>query len=444
MDLQALKAAQERLKAGGGDASEGFMKTKELTAEGIPFRLLPEPTVLGGIFYFPVIKYWLMVNGKRASLICSSTFGKKSVIQEEIDAARELDDEDVNAILDNPDTLTNIKCEEEMWMAGLKLEYKLDKGGNIVSVKVVDNVAKIFQCAKATLVSEMVKVATSAKALRLSKGAPDGIADRVNGSNLLLCRTGVKKLTRYTAVLDEQMEMEEKWYADIPNVYETAKNQMKTMAYQRAAIRNCLYGEEIPKEVQAKEDARATAAKEAYKTLKAAAEASVPKKKAKPVTDDEEEEAPTPKKKALRVMDEDDEDETPAPKKKANVAPMPKKKATPIEDDDDDTDEDDAPPPAKKGATKKAASIVDEDDDDAPIPVKKAAKKQAAVVDEEDEDEPPVPVKKAKKPALTDDDEEDDEPATVAKKKATVPAKKAAPAKKSILDSLDDLDDEED
>lgn len=461
MNLQALKEAGEKLKQ--GNAGEGFFSTKVLTEEGVPIRLLPEPAVLNGIFYFPVTKFWMNVNGKRTSVICSSTFGKKSIMQEEIDEAKLSDDEDVQNILadSNPQSKTALIKQEEFWMAALLLDYKTNRNNEIEKIIVVDDCAKVFQCGKATLLHEMVKVATSRKALAPTKGATDGIADRVLGSNMLLSKTGKEKATRYACVLDEQCEMDAKYYTNIPNVYEIAKAQCKNLSWQQAAIRNHIYGEPIPADVQAKEDARAEKAKA---TLKALFEAPTPvaKKKTAAPVDDDEDEAPKPKKKATAVLDDDD-DETPVPakKKKAAVvddeeddAPVPakKKKAAVVEDDD----EDELPTPKKKAVpppppAKKKAAVVDEDDldedDEEPLPKKAVAKKKAAPIDEEDEDEDeaPVPVAKKKaKPPVDDLDEEDDDAPAPVKKKAAAPAapasKKAAAPKKSILDMLDDDD----
>lgn len=430
MNLQALKEAGERLKTGGG-GKDGFFSTKILTEEGVPIRLLPEPAILNGIFYFEVVKYWMNVNGKRTSVICSSTFGKDSVIQAEIDEAKSSDDDELLSIVNDVSVKTGLIRQPEFWMAALQLEYKTSKSGELEKIIVVDDRAKVFQCGKQTLLHEMVKVATSRKALAPTKGAVDGIADRVTGSNMLLSKTGKDKLTRYACVLDENCEMDKKYYLNIPNVYEIAKAQCHTMAWQRAAVRNHLYGEPIPAEVQAKEDARYEKAKEALKSLEAAAP------------------APKPKKAAVH----EEEEEAPAPKKKAVPPPPAKKPKAVIEDDDDDLeDEEEAPAPKPK---KKQVVLDDEDEEEETIvvPASKKAKKSAIIDDEDEEEDAPAPKKavaKKKAAPIEDDDDdledEDDAPAPVVKKKSATPAapaKKAAAPKRSILDDVDDLDEDE-
>ncbi len=410
MNIAALNEHQKKLAEAGG--SEGFLSTKDIGPDGLIVRLMPDPPQLEGLFYFPVVKYWMMVNGKVSSVICCSTFPgkdgkpKPSVIQAEIDEAMASEDEDVQATLHtvNPKTgMQILKMEEEFWMEVLQVEYKLDANNEIESIIIVGNRVKTFQTSKITLIREMAKHITSRVAVSNSKKALDGPLDRVNGSNLLLTKTGTAKETRYFAALEACGEMPKKFYTNIPNVYEIVQEQMKNPSWQRAAIRNFLYGEAIPADVQAKEDARAA-------KVKAEGEAKrneVPKKK---------------------VAGEEAEEEAPAPKPKKAATPV--KKAAPVEEPDEDyleaeeVEEEETPPPTKKAATKKPALLDDDDDLDAPTPVKKSAPKKAAVIEEDDEleeEEAPKPKKKSPPPPPT-------------------PAKKAAAPKRSILDELEDED----
>lgn len=104
-------------------------------------------------------------------------------------------------------------------------------------------------------------------------------------------------------------------------------------------------------------------------------------------------------------------------------------------------EEEEAPKPKKKALP---APVIEEDEDEeeeAPKPKKKA--KPAPVVEEEDEDEEeeaPAPVKKKKaKPVV---EEEDDEDEVEEPKKATVKKKAAASEPQSLVDMVDDWDDE--
>lgn len=169
-----------------------------------------------------------------------------------------------------------------------------------------------------------------------------------------------------------------------------------------------------------------------------------PKKKKRPVEDDEDEDdEPAPKKKGKKVVDdfddEDDEDHEPAPKKKAKA----KAKSDDF-DDEDDEDEDDEPAPKKKGKKAPVDDFDDEDEDDEddePAPKKKGKAKPKAddFDDEDDEDEEPAPKKKGKAKKVVDDfddedeDDEDDEPAP-----------KKGKGKKSKADDFDDEDEDED
>lgn len=428
MDIQALKRTKEKLDEKTG--SDGFLNQKNIGTETV-VRLLPPSPQLGGLFHMEVVKYW--IAGK--SIICASTFGKKSVIQEELDAARASDDDDLVALANNADTKTGVSRKVEFWMTLLQLEYKLNKREEIIGYTVIDDKAKVFQCGS-QLLSSMIKVATSRKAITAAGGAEDAIADRESGSNLILSKAGQKLNTKYDAAIDESMEIDPKYYVSIPDVYVIAQAQMKNASYQRAVIRQYLYGDDIPKDVQAKEDARMAKVKEAY------AQAAAPAKKKKVVDDDDDADEKPAKKKSVeitankkkKILTEDDDED-------AEDEPVKKKKKV-IEDDDDDEI------PAKKTAKKK---VVDEDDDDEDEkPVKKTAKKKA-ISDDEDDDDEPAPAKKSAKKKVADDDEDDDLPPAKksAKKKATVtddddddddapPAKKSAKKKKTILDDVDD------
>lgn len=395
INLAALKDVKKGLDEKTG--SKGFLNTKDLTPDGVLFRLAPPPPILNGIFHFNVHEWWFPVNGKQRRIIDVSAFGKDSVIQAEIDAAYAENDDDINQLLEaiNPNSKRKIlTMQESAWMSGWQLEYQYSKSDadEITGVTVVDGCGKIFQCGKPTLLSDIIGVITGGPAARRHKGCEDGIADRVKGSNILLSKEGAGLNTKYKAVLDDEYEMDAKWYRNPPNVYETAKAQTALASWQRAAIRNYIYGEPIPTDVQAKEDTRAEKAKALFEAAKAAAPVEAPAAKAKkpaPVDDEEETPAPKPKAKKPAPTEDDEEIAEPTPPAKA-----PKKSAAPIELDDDD----DTPTPPKKNAVKKPAAPVDlDDDDDAPTPV----------VKKKSPPPPPAPTKKAPQRSILDDIDED-------------------------------------
>ncbi len=442
MDINALKRTKEKLDEKTG--SDGFFNQKNIGTETV-VRLLPPSPQLEGLFHMEVKKYW--IAGK--SYICQSTFGKKSIFQEELDKAKASEDDDLIALATNTDNKTGVSAKTEFWMTLLHIEYKLNKNEQITGYTVIDDKAKVMQCGS-QLLSSMIKVATSRKAITAAQGAEDGIADRENGSNMILSKAGKALNTKYDAALDESMEIDSKYYLDIPDVFAIARAQMKNGSYQRAIIRQYLYGEDIPKEVQAKEDARMAEVKEAYK------QKAAPIKK-KTVADDDDE--PVVKKKKVAA---DDDDDVPAKKKKvvADDDDVPVKKKKVVADDDDEpivkkkkvvTDDDDDPPVKKKKVVAdddddppvKKKKVVDDDDDDAPVAKKKAItsdQKKKILTSDDDDDEPVVKKKKVV------DDDDDDPPAKKTAKKKVVdddddpPAKKTAGKKKNILDDVDDDD----
>jgi hypothetical protein len=455
MDLAALAVAQKKMAAKG---SEGFLNQKDLTEEGLIVRLLPEPPEMDGIPYMEVQNRWV---GGKTKFVDPSTFGEPSVIDEEIAMAiqKAKDENDADLMTLATDTTKDgVSASAENWIALLHLEYKTKKD-EIVGYTVVDNTPKILAC-RTQLLSAILKIASSKKAARIK--SPDKIADRMQGINMLIAKTGTGMKTKYSADEDEQMEIDERWYEDVPNVMEVARQQMALPTFQRASIRLYLYGTPIPAKVQAKEDAR----KEAVKAANALRKASIGgKSKAAVEDDDEEDDAPPSKKTVTKTVataakkkaapvedDEEDEDDEPAPKKIA------KKPAAPVDEDEDD--EDDTPPAKKPAPVAKKTMKLDADGDPLPPP-SKAGKKVASVDldDEDDEDDapppPPPPAKKsaktatppAKKPAAKidlDDDDDDDEDEMPQPKKtaAKAPVKTAQQNVKSILDMDDDDDDE--
>jgi len=431
MDLNALKKKQQQLDSRSG--SDGFLSRKDLTADGMVVRLVPPSPQLDGMFHLEVKKYWFPTpDGKKQGIICVSTFGKDSVIEEELAMANESEDEELLELVQE------VKLQSENWMGVLQLVYKKDRNDNVIGVEVVDGHGKILQVPN-TCLNAIIKLATNKMALKepTKHGSTDGIADREYGSNMLLSKTGKALSTKYDAALDEQMEIEEKYYRDLPDVYTVAKNQMKSVSMQRALIREYLYGEAIPKAVKAKEDARVEA-------LKASRPSTVKKKPtAASDDDDDEDEAPAPKKKAAKKPVEEDEDEDDEP------APVKKKSKKPVDEDDEDE-----APPFKPVGKKKAAILLDadDDDDDYEVPATKKGKKQLEEDDDDDEPipakkkaTPPAPAKKAapKKKTIVDEDDDEEEDIQPVKKKSSAPVAGKG-AKKTILDDLDlDEDDDE-
>lgn len=386
--LDALKAVDKQLKKEGGGGSSLLFKSKDLGEEQL-VRLAPVPVELNGVFALKVKRYW--INNK--PVIALSTFKKegrplKDVIADEVEMARADGDSDVLAILEDEDRFK----EETMYLCGLfLLEEK--SGGRLI---VVDNMCKIMEMG-VMLYTRMNKLCMSRL---VQNGTEEGIADRELGYNMVLSKTGKKMTTKYDAQLAEQYKMPAALYQNIPNVYEYAKASAHTAAYSRALIRELLYGEEIPDELDDADEKRKTKLKEYFKQYRPVASAKPATKDADEEEDDEEEE--TPKKKAIGSR--------PAP---------PKKK--PREEEYEDADEEEEAPVVKKKPVKK---VVEEDDEDLEWDVDEALAKAAK--------------KTGKKVVQEEDDEDLEEEAPKPKKKAAAPLKPKRRAADEINDSLDD------
>lgn len=368
LKIDALKEANDKIKE-GGEKTPLFVRQKDLT-EATPFRLSPSLPSMNGMPYLRVVQWWF--ENKKA-VISLETFGKACPIQEEIDEAVNGQDADTAALAGNEN---RIKKSESYWFPGWLLKYKMD-GNDVVGIGVVDKGPKILQ-AGPQLTGHINDILISRIALKIK--SEDNIADRELGYNIMLTKRKTGSGTRdveYKAALDEQWEVPVKYFQDAIDPYEVAKAMCPNKSYQRALIRELLYGEEIPSEVVKKEEDRKEQVKEAFKEKQ-----------------HEKEAAAGPKKPSKVSTDEDAEDDEEKPKKSA---PAKSSKKPPVDDDEDDEndlpfdkddDEEDKPKVTKKSATKtatKKAAPVDEDDEEEK-PKKEVAKKKPMNADLDDDE----------------------------------------------------------
>lgn len=422
-------------KLSQGNKNKFFIKAKELEFGEHLFRFLPLPAKLNGLFYMEITRWWI----DKKPYVSYATFGKSCPIQEEIDAAAESGDRGLEKLLaDNK----RINVETVYWLACLKLEEKESQEGKL-RLSVVDGRPKIFEFGKGLLGKINKNCMMNRQVANIESDA--GLFDQKEGFLIEVAKTKKgdrKQDVDYNATLAGQKPMPDKYYEEIVDTWAIAEGQLKSKKLQRAAIREYLYGEEIPDHLLKAEEERVEERKAEFKKMleekqkDSESSKSTRKPKPKPVADDE---------------DEDDEEDVRVIKKTA------KKKSVPLEDDDDDE------VITKKSSKKKPASRDLDDDDIDERPTKKTAKKKPVMEDDDDDFETDIDealekgaakskkAVKGKKVEVDEDDDdiddiddlddEDDEVIPVNKKKSAV--KKSAPAGKRRLsqDINDDLDD---
>lgn len=379
INYDALRKNNEAIKKFGGN--DTFLAQKDLT-DATPFRLAPDTPEMNGLNYFRVVQLWI----DNVPYMDFQTFGKPSIFLEELDEAKNSDDNDIVALATDDE---RIKFSETFWYPGWQLEYVMD-GNEISKIKVVDDCCKIFQ-AGPQMAGEINDIILSRRMMAIK--SPLGIADRELGYNLVLSRIkkgAGKRNIKYSAQIDEPWTVPQRYFNDVVNPHSFAKAQIKTKDYQRAVIREYLYGEDIPHDVKKRQEELDAKRKEEYKALMAEKEAAAKRTTPKATT----------KKPAAQEEDEDEEE-----------AEVPAKKVT-------------------KATTKKPVPQDDEDEDDAPF--------ESEEEDAEEEETPVAKKSAAKKPAITDDidmDEEEEEEEEAPKKpapKKSAPAKSSAPATKAV------------
>lgn len=353
IDVNLLTDRENQYKQNEGSGAKTVLPQQKIDKE-VLMRLCPTSPKLGGMPYLEVITYWL---NKKVPLVCLSTFGNASVIEEEIEAAIKSGNKTAIALVRNEDIIKRqVSWRMPFW------ELK-DNGADAEPTPMPE--PRILEFT-AKLRKDIVKLITSRPAQNKTE---DGLMDRVKGYNIVISRDDSKTPIAYDAVLAEQMEMPESFYENILCPYTYSKFLVKHPDMQRAMIRELLYGEPIPAAAKKKQDAWEAKNKEEFKEYMASLkiqDAPAAKKPGKakpaPVEDDEDE---TP----FEVEDElenQDLDKALADGAKRQAAKSGKKRsiaddiASSAADDEDFEFEDDEPKkPAKKTTTRKQV----EDDD---------------------------------------------------------------------------------
>ena len=274
-----------------------FVKQSDLKEE-TDFRIAPPKANMGGLYFQECTVWWI---NKKHKIVSFATFGQPCVIQEEIDAARALEDPELDALLDDTELLSK---KTEYHIPGFILNAEFDDKGVPVKVSVADDKCKVLQCGP-MLMKAINRVVTSRN---VQNGTEDGIADREKGFNMLITKTGKKLSTEYNvAPWRDSYEMPKKYYDDakIPDVVKMAKNSIDSEEYQIGVIRNYLYGEPMPEKAKKEKDEPAATAKS-----KAAEPAA--KKVAAPVRNSSAAAKTTSRGAAVKEKDEDADEGTTA------------------------------------------------------------------------------------------------------------------------------------
>lgn len=233
IDLKVLKAKNEQLAKGSG--SDKFLKQKDMTEDGIDFRILPPPESLAGNYFLEVILYW--INNK--PYISPATFGKPCPIAAEVEKAKAEKDPELSILLEDTKLF---KKDTQFWVAGLQMQKEYGEDNELISSSVVGEKAKVLQCGR-MLIQGLNKIVLSRQA---QNGTENGIADRIKGRDIILSKSGKGMETKYAAeACLEITKVDKKYVENVPDVYQMATEDLKSDKYLKSVMRNYLYGEAI-------------------------------------------------------------------------------------------------------------------------------------------------------------------------------------------------------
>lgn len=259
LDMAKLRGMQKDIakKAGQGDGN--FIYSNKLPEE-MDFKIAPPPDEALGVYFIEQQGWW--VDGKFCMVNSTPLFDGVDVIQEEIDAAKDAQDDSLDALINKKNNnIPVLKFETRYLIPGFQLDVTFDNNDQVSAVKVVDDDCKVL-FAKPTLLTAINKVVTSRP---FQNGTKYGAADRVKGAPIILGKTGAKLKTVYSATpWNQPLELDEKYYDEkkLSNVFEITRKMAKSDTYLRSVIRNYLYGDAIiedPKEEKEEGEAKTPA-----------------------------------------------------------------------------------------------------------------------------------------------------------------------------------------
>ncbi|MCB9047643.1 MAG: hypothetical protein H6550_16030 [Chitinophagales bacterium] len=305
IDMSLLAESEKQLdKERGGNSN--FLRQKEIDGSMI-FRFAPPPLSLNGLPWLVVTRYWI----KKTPIISLHTFDKPCVIEQELTEAVQSGDAKAARIA-HDDKI--IRKESILWMGGVVMAEQAD--GTLVPT----DDAKILEFNSVGLRKDISSIIGSRWG---RNGTELGIFDTVEGVNVELLRKTSKRAdgkdqVEYSANVIDKSAVDESVFNSLPDLYELAKLFTPCADYQRAFIREVLYGEEIPAAVIEKENQFKAKKQAAVKERQAAKQAETP--------------APAPAKatanRASSAADDfEDNDELPFDMEDEAPAPPPAKKA---------------------------------------------------------------------------------------------------------------------
>lgn len=233
LDMKKVKALESKIGKGKDDNT--YLNQSKLPDGETEIRIMPPTASLNGVYCLEVTGYFI----NKVFFVCPSTFSKPSVIEEEVEAAKESGDADIEMLLEDN---TKFSKKVQYWMPILHLEVKWsDDYSEILDFKIQDGKIKC-----------LVAGPVLAKAINREVGSrrvmPD-ITDRERGFNITLTKSGKGLDTEYAARhWPDPMEMDPQFYTKEKelDVYKLAYDSLKSDDYLRKTIRNFLYGEAKP------------------------------------------------------------------------------------------------------------------------------------------------------------------------------------------------------
>ncbi len=232
LNQDALKNLQKDLET----RTSGFTKVFYASKISKPtlVRLLPPHPNMGGVYFTESIQYCLNKSDFYMSL---ETFdGMSCPITEELDAAKESGDADLEALA------KKVKKSSEYKMSVLIFK-------DLDSYELIPNNPFVLSCGS-MLTKAINKVVTH------RHYQPD-ITDILTGFCIELDRTGSGLDTNYSAAGDKApSEMPAEFYKDPVDLLEMNKKAAFSERTLRAVIREYLYGEAIPMDCRAELDSR--------------------------------------------------------------------------------------------------------------------------------------------------------------------------------------------
>ena len=247
VDFNKLNKAKKELE----DKSSGsIIYASKIKSPEFEFRLLPPHPDMDGLPYFERICWSI---GDKI-LTSRETFGEPCVMEDEVETAKALVDKYKSSR--NPEQKQVAQELAQLLNDWKKCKKRSEYLLPILPIGEDDKVGepKFLSCGL-TVVKEIVNIMSNRK---YQNGTPDGVADRVQGRNFTLTKTGEGKNTEYgIQPWPNSMEMPEVYYHPdkLINPVAFVKKTLKSEEHLVSVVRNYLYGDAIIEDTGAEGDA---------------------------------------------------------------------------------------------------------------------------------------------------------------------------------------------